>query len=138
MTHAQILLPCAALVLLTLLVWLRLYIERIAEMRARRIKPQALAAARDVAQTLQNVQAADNFRNLFEVPVLFYVLCLALAVTQLANSFDVWGTWGFVLLRALHSLIHLTYNRVMHRFMAYAASTVLLFLLWLSFAIRLL
>jgi hypothetical protein len=138
MTHTQILLPCAALVLLTLLVWLRLYVERIAEMRARRIRPQALAAARDVAQTLQNVQAADNFRNLFEVPVLFYVLCLALALTQLASSFDVWGAWGFVLLRALHSLIHLTYNRVMHRFMAYAASTVLLFLLWLSFAIRLL
>ena len=134
----QILLPCAALALLTMLVWVALYFERIKEMRARRIKPQALASARAVSQTLQNLNAADNFRNLFEVPVLFYVLCLALLVSQLANSFDLIAAWGFVVLRALHSLIHLTYNRVMHRFIAYAASTVLLWVWWLSFAIRLL
>ncbi len=138
MMHTSILLPCAAFVLLTMLVWLRLYVERIREMRMRRISPSALATARDVAQTLQHTQAADNFRNLFEVPVLFYVLCLALLVSQWANSFDLIAAWGFVVLRALHSWIHLTYNRVMHRFIAYAASTVLLWGWWFSFAIRLL
>ncbi len=37
-------------------------------------------------------------------------------------------------LRALHSLIHVTYNRVMHRFLVYVSSTVLLFGMWIAFA----
>ena len=138
MVQSQIFLPCVALAVLTAMVWIRLYVERIGEMRARRIRPQVLASAREVTQALQNVNAADNFRNLFEVPVLFYVLCISLAVTQLATPLDMWAAWSFVALRAAHSLVHLTYNRVMHRFMAYAASTVLVFIMWLSFGVRLL
>ena len=138
MSQSQILLPCVALAVLTAIVWIRLYVERIGEMRTRRIRPQVLASAREVAQALQNVNAADNFRNLFEVPVLFYVFCISLAVTQLVTPLDIWAAWGFVVLRAAHSLIHLTYNRVMHRFMAYAASTVLVFIMWVSFGVRLL
>ena len=138
MVQSQIFLPCVALAVLTAMVWIRLYVERIGEMRARRIRPQVLASAREVTQALQNVNAADNFRNLFEVPVLFYVLCISLAVTQLVTLPDIWAAWGFVALRAAHSLVHLTYNRVMHRFMVYAASTVLVFIMWLSFGVRLL
>ncbi len=138
MVQSQIFIPCVALVVLTAMVWIRLYVERIGEMRARRIRPQVLASAREVTQALQNVNAADNFRNLFEVPVLFYVLCISLAVTQLVTLPDIWAAWGFVALRAAHSLVHLTYNRVMHRFMVYAASTVLVFIMWLSFGVRLL
>ena len=40
-------------------------------------------------------------------------------------------------LRALHSLIHVTCNRVVHRFAAYAASTLLLFGMWGAFALDL-
>jgi hypothetical protein len=76
MTSSAILLPCLALVALTAIVWVRLYVDRIGEMRSRRIRAQALAASRDT-QALQRVSAADNFRNLFEVPVLFYALCIA-------------------------------------------------------------
>jgi len=78
----NVLLPAAAMVALTALVWMRLYVQRIGEMRRRRISPDELATARQAASTLQDVSAADNFRNLFEVPVLFYALCLALYVTR--------------------------------------------------------
>ena len=138
MSQSQIFLPCVALVILTAIVWIRLYVERIGEMRARRIDPQAIATSREAAQTLQHVSAADNFRNLFEVPVLFYVLCIALAVSQLVTPLYLWGAWIYVALRTAHSLIHLTYNRVMHRFVTYVLSTTLLFLMWVSFGIRLL
>jgi hypothetical protein len=137
MIQSQIFLPCVALAALTTIVWIRLYVDRVGEMRARRIRPQALASAREVTQALQNVNAADNFRNLFEVPVLFYVLCISLAITQLVTPLDIWTAWGFVALRAVHSLIHLTYNQVMHRARVYLASTVLVFIMWLSFGVRL-
>src|SRR5687767_3626006 len=76
--QTALILPAIALVLLTAIVWVRLYVERIREPRQRRIDPQSLATLALAAQTLQRVQASDNFKNLFEVPVLFYALCAVL------------------------------------------------------------
>ena len=44
MDRVEILLPAAALVGVTALVWVRLYVERLGEMRARHIDPQSLAS----------------------------------------------------------------------------------------------
>lgn len=130
--------PAIAMVLLTAIVWVRLYVDRIGELRARRIHPQMLATSRQVAETLQNLQSADHFRNLFEVPVLFYALCGFLAITQLTTPLLLACAWGFVGLRAYHTYIHLTHNKVMRRFQAYVASTSVLFFMWVLFAIELL
>ena len=128
--NPSIILPVIALVLLTAVVWVRLYVERIRELKQRRIDPQSLATSASAGQTMQRVQASDNFRNLFEVPVLFYALCAVLASAQHVSSFFVIGAWVYVALRYLHSFIHLTYNRVIHRFAVYVLSTVILFVLW--------
>ena len=128
--------PCAAMVGLTAVVWVKLYADRLGEMRARSIDPQSVATAQMAAQQLVRTQAADNFRNLFEVPVLFYALCAALALTGGSTPAFVAGAWAYVALRALHSLIHVTYNRVVHRFLAYVASTLLLFGMWIGFVVR--
>jgi hypothetical protein len=121
---------------LTALVWVKLYADRLGEMRVKRIDPQALSTARAAAGKLERTQAADNFRNLFEVPVLFYLLCVALALNGGSTPGFVAAAWGYVGLRVLHSLIHTTYNRVIHRFLAYAASTLLLFGMWIAFVAR--
>jgi hypothetical protein len=131
------LLPAAAMVALTAVVWVRLYVQRIGEMRRRRISAGELATAPQTATVLQDVTAADNFRNLFEVPVLFYVLCLALYVTHRQGAALLALCWLFVALRAVHSAIHYTYNNVMHRFFVYVTSTVLLFGLWAWLGIQL-
>ncbi|HET7174662.1 MAG TPA: MAPEG family protein [Gammaproteobacteria bacterium] len=133
-----ILLPCVAMVLLTAVVWVRLYVERIGEMVEKRIHPQAVATSAAAREKLTRTNAADNFRNLFEMPVLFYALCLCLAVTGLGSPWFVTGAWAYVVLRAMHSWIHITYNRVMHRFKVYALSSLLLFGLWGGFAWKLL
>jgi hypothetical protein len=126
-------LPCVAMVAVTALVWIKLYMDRLGEMRARGIAPQAVATTREAAGQLKRTQAAENFRNLFEVPVLFYLLCVALAVSGATTPAFVAAAWIYVGLRALHSLIHATYNRVVHRFLVYVASTLLLFGMWAAF-----
>lgn len=131
-------LPCAALAGITAAVWARLYLDRIGEMREKRIPPQSLSTSAEAHERLTRTNAADNLRNLFEMPVLFDVLCLGLAVTGLATPLFTNGAWLYVLLRAVHSFIHCTYNRVTHRFTVYAASSVLLFLLWGAFTYRML
>jgi hypothetical protein len=128
--------PCAAMVGLTAAVWVKLYADRLGEMRARGIDPQAVATTREAADQLARTQAAENFRNLFEVPVLFYLLCVALALNGGSTPGFVAGAWAYVALRALHSLVHVTYNRVVHRFLVYVASTLLLFGMWIGFVAR--
>ncbi len=125
-----------AMVGLTLLVWLRLYQLRLAEMKRSRITPQRLAGSAD-RHLLKDTRASDNFSNLFEVPVLFYVLVLATIASGIADPALIVLAWTFVGLRALHSAIQCTYNRVMHRFSAYALATLVLFayagrLAWLA------
>ena len=136
--QTAIILPAVALVALTAIVWVRLYVERIRELRQRRIDPQSLATSASAGQALQRVQASDNFKNLFEVPVLFYALCAVLASAQNVSAFFVVGAWLYVALRYIHSFIHLTYNRVMHRFTVYVLSTVVLLTLWAVLGIQLL
>ena len=71
-----------------------------------------------------------NFMNLLEVPVLFYFLCIVLYVTQHAVAFVVKLAWGYFGLRVLHSVVHLTYNKVFHRVSVYAASNLVLVVIW--------
>lgn len=138
MLDTAILLPPVALAALTLGVWLRMYTSRVNELRSRRIHPQSIATSRQAAEALQDTQAADNFRNLFEMPVLFYVLCGYLAISKLTTVVLLACAWGFVLLRVLHSYIHLTSNKVIRRFQAYVASCLVLWVMWGVFAVRLL
>lgn len=133
-----ILLPPTALALLTGFVFVRLYIDRIAEIRSRRIHPQKLATAKASHELLQNVAASDHFRNMFEVPVLFYALCGFLAITQLTTLLILACAWGYVVLRAAHTYVHLTSNTVIRRFQLFFASTIVLYVMWLLFAVRLL
>lgn len=129
--------PVLAQVALTAAVWVALYVARLGEMRRRQIDPQRVADSRLAAGVLENVAAADNFRNLFEVPVLFYAAVPLLVLAGGADAAAVALAWAFVALRAVHSAIHLTYNRVVHRFLAYAASTLCVFALWVLLAVRL-
>lgn len=137
MNKELILLPVVAMVVLTATVWCRLYVVRIREMRARRIRAQDLASRGAGTTLLANTGPADNFMNLFEMPVLFYVLMVLLYVTNLGDSLYLSLASSFVALRCAHSAIHVTYNRVMHRFLAYAASSAVLWIMWARFAFHL-
>lgn len=71
-----------------------------------------------------------NFVNLLQVPVLFYVACITAYVTGLVNGVVVGLAWAYVVLRIAHSLVHVSYNNVKHRFRIFATSNVVLMLFW--------
>ncbi len=129
--------PLFAMALLSFFVWLRLFQTRIGEMKRRRINPQAAASSAQTAQ-FEDTRAADNFRNLFELPVLFYVAVLLAVATDVRSAAILSLAWAFVALRTLHSYIHCTYNRVNHRFGAYLLGGAALWALWVLLALRLL
>ena len=133
----SLVLTCAAMVLLVALVALRMLYVRVTEMRTRRIHPQQVATSKTQADKFQSIQAADNYRNLFEMPVLFYAVCGVLLVLNKADSTFVTLAWLFVALRYAHSAIHCSYNNVNHRFLAFAGSCGLVWAMWARLVLQL-
>lgn len=139
MFYKPILLPLLAMVALTFLVWIYLYITRIREMNRKGIDPQRLAEnAQKLSLLTESAGPSDNFRNLFEMPVLFYLAVLLSLVLLIQDAMLVQLAWVFVALRAAHSLVHCTYNRVMHRFLVYFTSSLVLILMWYRLALYIL
>ena len=128
-----LLLPVFALVLLVFIVAVKMLHARISEMKRLRIHPQKLATSVGTAQ-LECAAIADNFRNLFEMPVLFYLLVVLLMVTGQQGVVFVALAWLYVALRYVHSFIHCGYNKVRHRFYAFAGSVLVLAVMWVAFA----
>ncbi|UZP43371.1 hypothetical protein NXS19_011187 [Fusarium pseudograminearum] len=69
---------------------------------------------------------ADNFNNLLEQPTQFYAVLLGLTLLGVKDKITVRMAWGYVGLRFLHSMIHVTTNNVLLRFPAFAASSAVL------------
>lgn len=130
--------PAFAMAALTCAVWARMYVVRIGQMRRERISPQSVATSAQVSAMLTDSAASDNFRNLFELPVLFYLALAVAAHTGVGNGVVLVLAWVFVALRYAHSAIQCTYNNVMYRFPVYTAGALVLWALWAVLAWRLL
>lgn len=128
MRNEQILLPMLGMMVLTAVVWFVLYARRLPAMRKAGKPAQAYTTPdRGVELLPEEVSyPSNNFKNLFELPVLFYGLCLYLYVTATADSVDVFAAWLFLLFRIAHSAIHCTVNIVMARFVAYSGAALAL------------
>ncbi len=135
MFYKPLLVPLMALVFLTFLVWVYMYVTRLSEIKRKSIDPQTLdTRVRGQALLTDSPAQADNLKNLFELPVLFYVAVLLALVLMIQDKFLVQLAWSYVALRYVHSVVHCTYNRVMHRFIAYAVSSLILMLMWARLA----
>ena len=71
--------------------------------------------------------------NLLELPMLFYVASLMFFVAGEVDGTVLAVAWIYVALRVVHSAIHLTYNRVMHRLIPFALSNLVLLVYWAMF-----
>ena len=138
MNSKAIFLPALAMAALTFVVWWRMFFSRIGQMKRERIHPQAVATSAQSAARLTDSRAADNFRNLFELPVLFYLSLVIAAMTAQVTALTLALAWAFVATRVLHSCIQCSYNKVMHRFRAYVAGGLLLWTLWAVIGVGLL
>lgn len=85
-----------------------------------------------------SVTVAANLSNQFELPVLFYVLCLTLHVTNGVNYLTLALMWIFVASRCFHAWVHLTSNNLLLRSRSFSFGAVIILLGWIWFALHLL
>ncbi len=129
MNDDLIFIPMLAMMLLTAAVWFYMYAKRITAMRRAGVRVQTYTTPDKIVEHLPEAvnYSANNLKNLFELPILFYALCLYLFVTGNVDPAYLIAAWIFVAFRMLHSIVHCTRNVVMLRFRLYCVAA---FALW--------
>ena len=137
MNNGLILQPMIGMMLLTAVVWVFMYARRIPAMKNARVPVQTYTIPEKVVELLPASvnYSAYNLKNLFELPVLFYALCLVLYVTETVDMTYLVAAWAFLGFRVLHSIVHCTVNIVMLRFYLYAAGALALWFMLFRAAI---
>jgi hypothetical protein len=134
MNPSPILAPFAGMLLLTLVVFVVMFVRRVSAIQAKGIEINGPADLEQLGEGCINSSA--NFQNLFEVPVVFYAVVLGLVAAGAADSIDVACAWGFLVFRIAHSAVHCTYNNIMHRFGVYMISCLFVWTMVVRFALR--
>ncbi len=129
-SQALILIPVFVQVLLTLFVLVLLFVERVRSMKERRQRPDdvALAAPTDWSEQAQKLR--NNYGNLLELPMLFYVVALFALSLRLVDVWMLGLAVAFVLSRIVHTFIHIGQNSVLPRFYAVLVSMILVGAMW--------
>lgn len=131
-----ILWPTFLLVALVFCVWIALFVQRGGHLRRHPPRPEELATGAAAKRYFEPVEmSANNLANLFEMPVLYFTLVPLLLITRHADHAQVALAWLFVLLRVVHSLIHVARGPVGMRFLVYLLSCIALIAMWIGFAI---
>jgi hypothetical protein len=134
MPHELILLPMGALALLTFLVLMLVPVRRFRAAFAGQVGAGDFRYGESARVPGEVSIPNRNYMNLLELPVLFYVVCvLNYVMGPTVSGTTLILAWVYVSLRVLHSAVHLTYNNVMHRLALFAASNVVLAVLWIAF-----
>lgn len=134
MTRDWIFVPVIIQVLMTLLIYVRLIKVKIREMRAGKVD-MARRGLHEDAWGDSVLQINNNIRNQFELPVLFYVMCVVLWVLDAVSPLALAAATAFVLSRIVHAVIHLGSNYIPNRRRAFtvgwwALAAMALLLLW--------
>ena len=115
--------PMMAMFLLTFVVWVYMYARRIPFITQSNLPPDQLTPAGLADLSPPEVSnPSDNLKNLFEVPVLFYALCIYIFITNQTDAQYLFAAWTFVAFRIMHSAMHCTLNIVIVRFWLYFAA----------------
>ncbi len=138
MESKQMLFPLFAMLLLVCVVAGTMLRRRVAFMKTNRLHPQKVATSAEMSAAISDTRASDNFRNLFEVPVLFYTIVLVIFVTKIDAPILLALAWGYVVARCFHSYFQCTSNVVMQRFYAFLTSCTILILMWVVTLVNLL
>lgn len=126
--------PVMVQILLTLCVYILMAKRRFGAVRAGTAKAHDYRIP--TIEPAPSATVARNLINQFELPVLFYVICIALYVTGGAGIVSIVFAWIFVVSRLLHAYVHVTSNRLMLRQRLFSIGVIATIALWLLLAVH--
>ncbi len=137
MANHAIFWPMFVLVLFTFGIALRMFLARKAAIQSGQVRLSHFRAFTEGNAPESMAKVGRAFANLAEVPPLFYAVCIVIMVLSRTDDLFVLLAWAYVACRVIQGLIHVTYNNVMHRALAYFASWFVLLAMWIRLALQL-
>ncbi|MDQ0998311.1 hypothetical protein QFZ34_003493 [Phyllobacterium ifriqiyense] len=136
MSQTQIFWPMITLTFLIYCVYLLLFLRRRRAVMSGQAKIQEFIIPTSEPEI--SATTIRNLGNLYEVPLLFYVVCLSLYVVNGVSYLAVVIAWLFVGARLAHTFIHVTTNRLRYRQPIFVLGFILNGVLWIMLAMHLL
>ncbi len=137
MSHAAILYPVLCQVLLTFTVLILMARARSRSMRSlgQKLDDRDMRLGQN-AWTDEAVQAANNYKNQFEMPVLFYAVCAFALILRQVDTVLVALAWVFALSRIAHSVVHIGPNMIPPRAVTFLIGVAALLTMWIVLGVR--
>lgn len=137
MSKVEIIYPVLAHMFLVVFLFIPLIVRK-----SKAVKNKAV----DLKETALNNQAwtpdvkkvSNNIANQFEIPILFYALCIVIAITDNVGMFNVILAWGYVALRYVHTYVHIGSNFVPLRMRIFALSLAIILVMLIQLSVQLL
>ena len=82
------------------------------------------------------LRGSKHYSNLFETPILFYLAAVLAIVLKIDSALMVGFAWGYVFSRVLHGFIHMAYNHLLYRMLAFQLSLLFIFAMWVMILLR--
>jgi hypothetical protein len=133
--NTELFYPMLAMFLWTVVVLLRNRQVRVAALNRGELTNKYFELLKGAEPSEAVQKTGNHFRNLTEMPPLFYIICLAVMFLGRTDVYFIVLAWSYIALRVGHSLIHLSVNKVAARFFLFAASNILLLIMWVSLAV---
>ena len=83
--------------------------------------------------------ASQQYQNMFEIPILFYLLCLFNIIFNNYSQFDIILSWSFVFSRVIHFFIRLKNQKdinIIPRTIVFVLGLLFLSIGWINFLLR--
>lgn len=123
--NTQIFWPVLAHMLLTILLYFALGARKSAAVKAG-IADRSKTALDNKAWPEDVLKVSNNIDNQFQLPILFYVVCLCLAILNAVTTVALVLAWVFVLSRYFHTYIHINSNYVPNRMKVFVVGALTL------------
>ncbi|MEN5081833.1 MAPEG family protein [Bosea sp. TWI1241] len=136
MTTLKLIYPALAQIFWSFVVLTIMFLRRKDAFVNREVRYKDVAVSTE-AYPVAARQAAANFTNQFETPVLFFVLVLIATHVGATGYVMTALAWAYVASRVVHTLIHIGPNRLPYRGSAFGIGVLCLLLMWLGVVLTL-
>lgn len=130
MSQTWILYPLFVMFLLSVFVGLRMLQLRFRAVMQDNLNPVYFKLNRGGKPPAYMAQAEQHFTNLYETPLLFYVVIVLIYVLSMTDIFLVALAWLYVASRFIHAHIHMNNNKILRRRNIFLGSIGILSVLW--------
>ncbi len=128
--NLQLVYPMAAMVLLTLVVLIRMFLGRVAAVRSGEANASYYKTYQEGGEPREAAQMSRHVVNLFESPMLFYAACITGVIVGQQQTALLGLAWLYVLLRVAHAIIHIGRNKLPQRIGVYFCGLAVLLGMW--------